>query len=83
MFFNGYAPSKKSTPWWREAHLEVKSVKICHLRTFGLFSDVGNSKMCRRPRCEASCEVKTQEIEGFWAFLSVRTDRDGLIANID
>ena len=118
------ASSKKCTPLWHEAHVEVKVLKRlgsrsarrrgeakfgsqkCHSHqsrstcgrcnlvqaavarsAFGSqqcenmspsdYFRTLETKMCRRPRREAPCEVKTKEIEGFWAFLSVRTDRDG------
>ena len=64
--------SKKCTPLWREAHLEVKSVKNWRSRTTFGGSDVEKvSKKCTPLWREAHFEVKSIKNWGFWAFFDV------------
>ena len=66
--------SKKCTPLWREAHLEVKSVKNWRSRTTFWSCDVEKvSKKCTPLWREAHFEVKSvKKTEGFEPFLRCR-----------
>ena len=68
--------SKKCTPLWREAHLEVKSVKNWRSRTTFGGSDVEKvSKKCTPLWREAHFEVKSVKNWGFWAFFEVQMSK--------
>ena len=63
--------SKKCTPLWREAHLEVKSVaKHRHAWLSGPLLEVEMLKKCTQLLCEAHLEVKSvktrQVSDDFW-----------------
>ena len=62
------AASKKCTPFWREAHFEVKMNKH---RSVGPLLEVVMSKKCRPLWREAHFEVKSVKLAGtehFWTF---------------
>ena len=68
--------SKKCTPLWREAHLEVKSVKNWRSRTTFWSCDVEKvSKRCTPLWREAHFEVKSVKNWGFWAFFEVQMSK--------
>ena len=70
------AMSKKCTPLWREAHLEVKSVKNWRSRTTFWRCDVEKvSKKCTPLWREAHFEVKRVKNWGFWAFFEVKLSK--------
>ena len=70
------AMSKKCTPLWREAHLEVKMYKTHHVRTTFGGSDVEKvSKKCTPLWREAHFEVKSVKNWGFWAFFDVKMSK--------
>ena len=68
--------SKKCTPLWREAHVQVKSVKNWRSRTTFWRSDVEKvSKKCTPLWREAHFEVKSVKNWGFWAFFDVKMSK--------
>ena len=61
--------SKKCTPWWREAHLEVKMYKTLDVRaTFG-GSDVESARRCGAKHISKS---KCEKHQGFGSFFQAQ-----------
>ena len=74
---------KKCTPWWREAHFQVKMYKTHLSRTTFGGSDVEKvSKKCTPLWREAHFEVKSVKNCGFWAFFDVKMSKKWTLINL-